>query len=257
MCQVWAGIIPVPWWMIKHIWSVLAFPMRPPSTLPAPARPGMGAHSVTRPDLPPAPFLKMNLSHIWGQETARLSATSIWAQWFERYQRDVSKVAQFELHVNCFTMCYCLFFVTTRRALKQWYFFPLRKCYPDDFSFTPGVIGSVNHVSCVGHVPLTCPPVIRVLWQINSLGALSPFSITFSCSLLCKSSSTEIAKVKGEIACLLILKPCRSLDGGEFAGSEFDATGIPTGITLCLTIPGPSLFNNSIDYLAHFPRTLN
>lgn len=48
----------------------------------------------------------------------------------------------------------------------------------------------------------------------------------------------------------------RSLDGGEFAG-EFDATRIPTGITLCLTIAGPSLFNNSIDYLAHFPRTLN
>lgn len=33
-------------------------------------------------------FLKKNnLSHIWGQETARLSATTIWAQWFEHYQK--------------------------------------------------------------------------------------------------------------------------------------------------------------------------
>jgi len=78
MCQVWAGIIPAPWWVIKHIWSIPAFPISP----------GICAHSqllslICHLHL----FLKINLSHIWGQETARLSATSIWAQWFEHYQK--------------------------------------------------------------------------------------------------------------------------------------------------------------------------
>lgn len=51
----------------------------------------MSSFSIAGPHLPPATFFKINLSHIWGQETARLSATFIWAQWFEHYQKGCVK----------------------------------------------------------------------------------------------------------------------------------------------------------------------
>lgn len=160
MCQVWASMIPAPWWVIKHIWSISAFPMRP-------LQPARGYVLILNCWASPATctFFKINLSHIWGQETARLSATSIWAQWFEHYQK--GRVRNGTNWIACELPHHVLllvFFVTGRQALEQWYvfffvFFLLRKCYPSDFSFTPQMIGSVNHVSCVWHVPLSCPPV--------------------------------------------------------------------------------------------------
>lgn len=123
----------------------------------------MYSFSIAGPHLPPAPFLKW-ICHIsearklpgWVPSPSELNGLNT-------IRRDVSKLGQFELHVNCCTMCYCLFFVTGRQALQQWDFFQLRKCYPGDFSFTPEVIGSVNHVSCVWHVPLSCPLVDNVI----------------------------------------------------------------------------------------------
>lgn len=140
----------------------------PPLTPPLPHSPSqtgdMSSLGVSRPDLPPAPFFKMNLSHIWGQGTARLSAISIWAQWFERYQEGCVKSGTIWIACELLHHVLLLVFCDNKRGPQAMiFFFPLRKCYPDDFSFTLGMIGSVNHVSCVWHVPLTCPPVIGAL----------------------------------------------------------------------------------------------
>lgn len=151
MCQVWAGIIPAPWWVIKHIWSIPAFPISP----------GICAHSqllslICHLHL----FLKINLSHIWGQETARLSATSIWAQWFEHYQK--GRVKNGTIWIACELPRHVLLLVFCDRKTSpqaRIFFFLPHKCYPGDFSFTPEMIGSVNHVSCVWHVSLSCRAV--------------------------------------------------------------------------------------------------
>lgn len=173
MCQVWASIIPAPWWVIKHIWSIPAFPISP----------GICAHS----QLPGLIchlhlFLKINLSHICGQETARPSATSIWAQWFEHYQKGRVKNGTIWIACELPHHVLLLVFVTGRQALKQWFFFLQRKCYPGDSSFTPEMIGSVSHVSCVWHVSLSCPPVNGKLQQINSIGTQRQFSLTVTFS---------------------------------------------------------------------------
>lgn len=119
MCQVWASMIPAPWWVIKHIWSISAFPMRP-------LQPARGYVLILNCWASPATctFFKINLSHIWGQETARLSATSIWAQWFEHYQK--GRVRNGTNWIACELPHHVLllvFFVTGRQALEQWYVF--------------------------------------------------------------------------------------------------------------------------------------
>lgn len=138
-CQVWAGII-LPRWVIKHIWSVSAFPTRP-------QQPALGY--VLRLDCRGSPatctFLKINLSHIGGQETARLCATSTRAQWLEHYQG--GRVRNGTIWITC-DICHC-FIVTRRRSLKQWC---AVRCYLPDFSFTPELPERVNRVSFVWHV---------------------------------------------------------------------------------------------------------
>lgn len=138
-CQVWAGII-LPRWVIKHIWSISAFPTRP-------QQPALGY--VLRLDCRGSPatctFLKINLSHIGGQETARLCATSTRARWLEHYQG--GRVRNGTIWITC-DICHC-FIVTRRRSLKQWC---AVRCYLPDFSFTPELPERVNRVSFVWHV---------------------------------------------------------------------------------------------------------
>lgn len=77
----------------------------------------MCSHSIAGPHLPPAPFIKW-ICHIF--ETARLSATSVWAQWF--WTLSVGMCQKWH-NLNCMrTVSPCAiacFFVTGRQALKH------------------------------------------------------------------------------------------------------------------------------------------
>lgn len=79
----------------------------------------------------------------------------------------------------CAMACFVLFFCDMVTSPQAMIFYFFSKCYPGVFSFTPEMIGSVNHVSCVWHVPLSCLPVNET-YQINSLRPLSQFSLKFT-----------------------------------------------------------------------------
>ena len=234
MCQVRAGIIPAPWRVIKHIWSISAFP-DPPS------RPrDMCLLSIAGPHLPPAPFLK------WICHTSEARKLPGWVpppfelNGLNTIRREVSKIGP--IWIACEQLHHVLLLVFSDRKTSPQatisFFSPLRKCYSGDSSFTPETIGSVNHPFCVRHVPLSCLLAKGALQQINSPRTMSQFFVTgtFSPSLKFKhcniytSQKRNSSSINTEIV-------HRSLDGGEAGGGEFDAKGIPAEITICLSWP--------------------
>lgn len=79
----------------------------------------MCSHSIAGPHLPPAPFIKW-ICHIFeARKVPGWVPPPFELNGLNTIRGDVSKMAQFKLYVKCFTMCYCLFFVTGGQALKH------------------------------------------------------------------------------------------------------------------------------------------
>lgn len=77
-CQVWASIIPAPWWVIKHVCICISA---------SPIHPGLCLHSQLLGLICHLHLFFINLSPLWSKETARMSAPSTSPQGFEHYQK--------------------------------------------------------------------------------------------------------------------------------------------------------------------------